>query len=343
MSIRLSVDGMSGDHGPSVTVDATTLSLDKYSDLEVQLVGQEDVMLPFYRLSKYRGSSRLELKKASEVVLMDERPAAALRNKRDSSMRVALDLVKNGECDACVSAGNTGALMAIARFVLHMLPGLDRPAICSEMPSNKTPTYVLDLGANVDCDAEKLLQFAIMGSVLAATLGGRKNPKIGLLNVGEEEIKGNEYVKKAASMLSASDLNYIGFAEGNDIFTGMFDVIVCDGFVGNIALKASEGAARMLTTVAKEEFQRNWVTKLGALCAMPTLKSLKRRADPGAYNGASMLGLQKTVVKSHGGADAASFSHAIGVALQEADKDVPKMIATVLENTLVDKDAEEGK
>jgi glycerol-3-phosphate acyltransferase PlsX len=334
---------MSGDHGPSVTVDAACRSLEKYSDLEIQLVGQEDAMLPFYRSSKYRGSSRLDLTNASEVVSMDEKPAIALRNKRDSSMRVALDLVQNGECDACVSAGNTGALMAIARFVLHMLPGLDRPAICSEMPSNKTPTYVLDLGANVDCDADKLFQFAVMGSVLAATLGGREKPKIGLLNVGEEEIKGSENVKKAASMLSASDLNYIGFAEGNDIFTGIFDVIVCDGFVGNIALKASEGAARMLATVAKEEFQRNWMSKLGALCALPTLKSLKRRADPGAYNGASMLGLQKTVVKSHGGADAASFSHAIGVALQEADKDVPKMIAAVLEKSSVDRDTKEAQ
>jgi glycerol-3-phosphate acyltransferase PlsX len=342
MTIRLSVDGMSGDHGPSVTVDAAAISLDKYSNLEIQLVGQEEVMLPFYLATKYRGSSRLELRNASEVVSMDEKPSVALRNKRDSSMRVALDLVKNGECDACVSAGNTGALMAIARFVLHMLPGLDRPAICSEMPSNKIPTYVLDLGANVDCDADKLFQFAIMGSVLAATLGGRERPKIGLLNVGEEEIKGSENVKKAASMLASSDLNYTGFAEGNDIFTGMFDVIVCDGFVGNIALKASEGAARMLTTLAKEEFQRSWLTKLGALCAMPSLTSLKRRADPGAYNGASMLGLQKTVVKSHGGADAVSFSHAIEVALQEADKDVPKMIAAVLEKSLVGKDIEEA-
>ena len=334
MSIRLSIDGMSGDHGPSVTLDAVGLSLDEYPELDIQIVGQEKAMLPIYERSKYRGSSRLELKNATEIVLMDDKPSNALRNKRDSSMRIALDLVKDGECDACVSAGNTGALMAIARFVLHMLPGLERPAICSEIPSNKTPTYVLDLGANVDCNANKLFQFAIMGSVLATTLGGRANPKIGILNVGEEEIKGNESVKKVAAMLEASNLNYTGFAEGNDIFTGIFDVIVCDGFVGNIALKASEGAARMLTTVAREEFQRSWLTKLGALCAMPTLKSLKHRADPGAYNGASMLGLQKTVVKSHGGADAASFSHAIGVAVQEAEKNVPQMIAALLDASL---------
>lgn len=338
MSMRLSVDGMSGDHGPVVTIEAASLSLDIYPELEIQIVGQESAMLHMYQKSKYKGSSRLELINATEVVGMAEKPSNALRNKRDSSMRVALDLVKDGQCDACVSAGNTGALMAIARYVLHMLPGVDRPAICSEIPSNKTPTYVLDLGANVDCNAEKLFQFAIMGSVLAETQGGRENPKIGLLNVGEEEIKGNENVKKAASLLVASDLNYKGFAEGNDIFTGMFDVIVCDGFVGNIALKASEGAARMLSTVAKEEFERNWLTKLGALCAMPTLKSLKRRADPGAYNGASMLGLQKTVVKSHGGADAASFSHAIRVAIEEAEKDLPQIISTVLESSLLDSD-----
>jgi len=263
---------------------------------------------------------------------MDELPSNALRNKKDSSMRIALDLLKAGDADACVSAGNTGALMATSRFVLKMLPGIDRPAICTSLPSSTSHTWVLDLGANVDCDAKHLFQFALMGSVLATAVDGNANPAVGLLNIGEEEIKGNEAVKRAAVLLADGPLNYAGFAEGDDIYMGNFDVIVCDGFVGNIALKTSEGVARMIATFIKQEFRRSLLTKLAALIAMPVLKAFRSRIDPRLYNGASLLGLRGIVIKSHGGADALAFANAIKVAILEVRESVPERITTRLQS-----------
>jgi glycerol-3-phosphate acyltransferase PlsX len=257
---------------------------------------------------------------------MDELPSSALRNKKDSSMRVALNLVREGSAGACVSAGNTGALMATARFVLKMLPGLDRPAICTRLPTQRTHTWMLDLGANVDCEAEHLFQFALMGSVLAQSIDGTAQPLIGVLNIGEEEIKGNEQVRLAARLIAESPLNYAGYAEGDDIYNGRFDVIVCDGFVGNIALKTSEGVARMIATFIREEFTRNIFTRLAALAALPVLKAFRRRIDPRRYNGACLLGLAGIVIKSHGGADALAFANAIKVAVLQVREAVPERI-----------------
>jgi glycerol-3-phosphate acyltransferase PlsX len=281
------------------------------------------------------GGQRCEVIHAPDKVEMSDRPSVALRTKRESSMRVALDLVRDGKADACVSAGNTGALMAIARYVLKTLPGIDRPAICATMPSVKGTTLVLDLGANVDSSSEELFRFAVMGSVLASAIDSRTNPKIALLNIGEEEIKGNDRVKQTAVLLEQSALNYCGFAEGNDIYSGKFDVIVCDGFVGNVALKASEGVASMLVNLAREEFSRNIFSKLSAMLAAPVLRRLRDRADPRRYNGASLLGLRGIVIKSHGGADAFSFGHAIDEAVVEVKKGVPDRISSVLEQLLV--------
>ncbi len=256
---------------------------------------------------------------------MDESPAQALRAKKDSSMRVAINLVKQGEADACVSAGNTGALMATARFVLKTLPGIDRPAICTTLPTVHGHTRMLDLGANVDSKAEHLLQFAVMGSVLA-TVNGIDQPRVGLLNIGEEDIKGNEQVKEAVRLLAASDLHYIGFVEGDGIFLDEVDVVVCDGFVGNVALKSSEGVAKLIRHYMTQEFKRNPLTRLAGLVALPVLRALGRKIDPRRYNGASLLGLQGIVVKSHGGADALAFANAIQVAMLEAERKVPQQI-----------------
>ena len=257
---------------------------------------------------------------------MDESPALAMRNKKDSSMRVAINLVKAGEAGACVSAGNTGALMATARFVLKMLPGIERPAIASELPTIKGRTFVLDLGANVDCTAEHLLQFGIMGAMLVSALDQCDAPSVGLLNIGEEEIKGNEVVKQAAELLRHSGLNFYGNIEGDDIYKGTTDVVVCDGFVGNVALKTSEGLAKMIGTMLREEFNRNLVTKIAGLIALPVLKAFKKRVDPRRYNGATLLGLRGVVVKSHGGADRYAFEHAIRQAAREVRNDVQRRI-----------------
>jgi glycerol-3-phosphate acyltransferase PlsX len=246
-------------------------------------------------------------------------------------MRVALNLVKDGTADACVSAGNTGALMATSRFVLKMLPGIDRPAICTSLPSIKSHTWMLDLGANVDCNAEHLFQFALMGSVLAEAVDGNSQPRIGLLNIGEEEIKGNEQVKEAAKLLFENIPNYAGYAEGDDIYKGGFDVIVCDGFVGNVSLKTSEGVAKMIAAFIKQEFSKNILTRLAALVAMPVLKAFRSRIDPRSYNGASLLGLRGIVIKSHGSADAYAFANAIKVAILEVREDVPQRITAQLQ------------
>jgi glycerol-3-phosphate acyltransferase PlsX len=268
---------------------------------------------------------------------MDEKPASALRGKKDSSMRVAINLVKSGDADACISAGNTGALMATARFVLKTLPGIDRPAICSAIPTQTGHTHMLDLGANVDLSAQHLLEFAVMGSVLTSAIDNIEKPSIGLLNIGQEAMKGNEQVQQAANLISNSTLNYHGFIEGDDIYKGVVDVVVADGFVGNISLKTSEGVAKMIVYFIKREFNRNILTKLAGLIAMPVLNAFKSKVDPRKYNGASLLGLKGIVIKSHGGADIFSFSNAIKVAMLEVENKVPQRISKVLEETLVDK------
>jgi len=308
MTVTVAIDCMGGDHGPDVTVHAALDFVHKHEDVCVILVGLEERILPF--LAKDR-DARVSVRHASEIVAMDESPALAIRNKKNSSMRVAIDLVKSGEADACVSAGNTGALMAISRFVLKMLPGIDRPAICAVLPTITGHVHVLDLGANVDCSPEHLFQFGIMGASLVSAIEHRERPTVGILNIGEEDIKGNDVVKRAAELLKDSGLNFIGNIEGDGLYKGQAEVVVCDGFVGNVALKASEGLAQMLATFLRQEFSRNLLTKLAALVAIPVLKHFKRRVDHRRYNGASLLGLKGIVVKSHGSADVFSFCNAL--------------------------------
>ena len=311
MTVTLAIDCMGGDHGPSVTVPAALHFLRADRDTRIVLVGRPEAIEPHLGTALAEFGERLRIQRASEVVGMDEPPALAMRSKKDSSMRVAVDLVKSGDAQAAVSAGNTGALMAISRFVLKTLPGIDRPAICSTLPTLRGQTHVLDLGANVDCSPEHLLQFAIMGAMLVAAVEHNERPSVGLLNIGEEEIKGNETVKQAAVLLRNSGLNFYGNVEGNDIYKGTVDVVVCDGFVGNVALKTSEGLAQMMATFLREQFSRNWMTKLAAVFAMSALKGFKHKVDSRRYNGAALLGLRGVVVKSHGSADAFAFEQAI--------------------------------
>jgi len=308
---------MGGDHGPHVTVPAVVEYLRRNPGTQIVLVGLPDVIESELRALKSAQNPQLRIHPASEVVGMDESPALALRGKKNSSMRVALDLVKSGVAQACVSAGNTGALIATSRFVLKTLPGIDRPALAVVLPTIRGHTYVLDLGANVDCSAEHLLQFGVMGATLVATVENKDRPSIGLLNIGEEEIKGNEVVKQAAELLRDSGLNFYGNIEGNDIYKGTTDVVVCDGFVGNVALKTSEGVAQMLSTYLREEFKRNLLTKFAGLVALPVIKAFKRRVDHRRYNGASLLGLRGIVIKSHGSADSHAFRFAIARAVEE--------------------------
>ncbi|PKO88486.1 MAG: phosphate acyltransferase [Betaproteobacteria bacterium HGW-Betaproteobacteria-12] len=317
MTTRIAIDCMGGDHGPSVTVPAAIRFLAEHPAAHLVLVGQEDVLRPL--IGNRVGDPRLRIVHATEVVGMDESPALALRNKKDSSMRVAVNLVKAGEADVCVSAGNTGALMAISRFVLKMLPGIDRPAICAPLPTARGHTHMLDLGANVDCGPEHLLQFGIMGAMLVEAMEHKERPTVGLLNIGEEEIKGNEVVKAAAELLRASGLNFIGNVEGDGIYKGEADVVVCDGFVGNVALKTSEGLAQMLASALKSEFKRNWLTKIAALIAISVLNNFKKRFDHRRYNGAILLGLKGISVKSHGSADELAFGNAISRAYDAAE------------------------
>jgi glycerol-3-phosphate acyltransferase PlsX len=319
---------MGGDHGPSVTVPATLDFLRRDPDCAVILVGREETLQPMLAGRVAEFGDRLATRHASEVVEMHEAVASALRSKKDSSMRVAIDLVKSGEASAAISAGNTGALMAISRFVLKTLPGIDRPAIASILPTHHGHTYVLDLGANVDCQAEHLRQFGVMGSLLVSALEHREAPSVGLLNIGEEDIKGNEMVKQAGELLKQSDLNFYGNVEGDDIWKGVTDVVVCDGFVGNAVLKSSEGLAQMIAGGLKEEFSRNIYTKLAALLALPVIRAFKRRFDHRGYNGASLLGLRGTVVKSHGSADAYSFRCAMERAAEAARQRLPEKIAS---------------
>jgi len=318
---------MGGDHGPHVTVPAALDFQARLDDVRVVLVGGAEAIERELAARGAAAGPRLRVQAASQSVAMDDPPVQALRFKKDSSMRVAINLVKGGEANACVSAGNTGALMAISRFVLKTLPGIDRPAIATVLPNMKrTNPYVLDLGANVDCSAENLLQFGIMGAMLVAAVEHQERPTVGLLNIGVEDIKGNETVKAAGELLRASGLNFIGNVEGDDIYKGNVDVVVCDGFVGNVALKASEGVAQMLISTLREEFKRNALTRLAAAAAMPVLKAFRNRMDHRRYNGASLLGLKGIVIKSHGSADVYAFGQALGRAVEEVRNDVPQRI-----------------
>jgi glycerol-3-phosphate acyltransferase PlsX len=326
--LTIAVDAMSGDHGAAVAVPAALDILATSPDLRLIIVGRGEIVRP---LVAGADPERCRVVEASEVVGMDEKPQEAVRRKKDSSMRVAINLVKAGEAAACVSAGNTGALLATSRFVLGMVPGIDRPAIVSAMPAAHGHTVMLDLGANPDCTADHLVQFAVMGAVIAADLHGVDRPRVGLLNIGEEDIKGTEELKEAHRVLGAAPINYVGFVEGNVIFTGEVDVVVTDGFTGNVALKTMEGLARFISSVMREEFTTGPARKLGALAAAPALRGIKARLDPGAYNGASMVGLAGVVIKSHGSADRNAFASAVRVAVTEARNGVPAQIVDLME------------
>ncbi|MEJ2464350.1 MAG: phosphate acyltransferase PlsX [Candidatus Thiodiazotropha sp.] len=323
--VTISLDAMGGDFGADVVVPAALEYLKRDKESRLILVGREEILRE--KIGSHPFGDRLIIKHATETVEMHDLPSKALRGKKDSSMRVAIDLVKSGEADACVSAGNTGALMATSRFVLKMLPNIDRPAIITAIPSIEGQTYVLDLGANVDCTASHLFQFAVMGSEQVSAVAEIANPRIGLLNIGQEEIKGNEQVKGAHELLANSSLNYVGYVEGDDIFKGGTDVVVADGFVGNTSLKSVEGVSKMISHFMKQEFKKNPLTMLAGLVALPVLRSLRKRIDPRRYNGASLLGLRGIVIKSHGGADVLAFVNAISIAKKEVLTDVPSRIA----------------
>lgn len=329
-SLCIALDAMGGDYGPPVVVPAALDALQLFPTLHLILVGDRERIALLLKREKY-DAARLSVRHASEQVFMDESPATALRTKKDSSMRVAIQLVKTEEANACVSAGNTGALMAIARFVLKTLPGIDRPAIIYSLPAQADQeemgcVRMLDLGANVDCQASHLFQFAVMGSVLVAALDKVSRPRIGLLNIGSEAIKGSEVVKQAASLLESSGLHYIGFIEGNTLYQGNVDVVVCDGFVGNVALKVSEGIAGMLVSYLRREFGRNGYGRLVGLLARPILRRVLARVEPSQYNGASLLGLNGIVIKSHGGAKRFGYTQAIKEAVREVEKNIPERI-----------------
>lgn len=326
---------MGGDHGPSVTIPAAISFVNREPGVELILVGLEDMIRAELKKHKAAEHPRLSVLHASEVVMMDDSLEVALRRKKDSSMRVAINLVKQGQAQACVSAGNTAALMAVSRYVLKTITGIDRPAICSVLPNQKDgPTYMLDLGANVDCEPEHLHQFAVMGSVLVAAMEGIPRPTIGLLNVGEEDIKGNDVVKQTAELLRIDHekgvLNFYGNVEGDDIFKGTTDIVVCDGFVGNVVLKASEGLGRFFKNALTAEFKSNPLNMLGYLIARGAIKAFSRRFDPSRYNGGSLLGLRGLVFKSHGGADAYGYERAIKRTYDAAKHDVLSRISTTI-------------
>ena len=343
MSSTLSIDAMGGDFGPQVTVPASLTCLRKNPKLKLIMVGDQTVLRGLLSEALVEFKDRLSIQHASQVVEMDEPPQKALKNKKDSSMRVAINLVKEGKADACVSAGNTGALMATARFVLKTIPGIDRPAIISTLPSTFGHTHMLDLGGNVDSTAEHLYQFAVMGEEVVKAVENIERPRVGLLNIGEEDMKGNEQVKAAAKLLENSSLNYIGYVEGNSINAGnvKVDLIVADGFVGNVALKSIEGAAKMISTKLKDTFSRNLFAKLAGLVAYPVLKAFKDSIDPRLYNGASFVGLRGLVIKSHGGADALAFETAIHLAEVEVEHGVIRKISDKLERALAEQEAAE--
>jgi glycerol-3-phosphate acyltransferase PlsX len=326
-TISIAVDAMGGDYGLPVVLPACLKAVSQNPRLHLILVGQEQPIRTQLKKLGATSNSQLSIVHASELIGMDESPSSALRIKKDSSMRVAINLVKEGRASACVSAGNTGALMAIARFVLKTLPGIDRPAIIAEMPTAKGKTRVIDLGANVDSCAEHLFQFAVMGSALIQAVDQQPRPKIGLLNIGVEEIKGNDQVKRTAYLLSSCKMmNYVGYVEGNQMYTGDVELVVCDGFVGNIALKASEGLARLMLTILKESFSSSLWLKVIGLLARPAMGHLKARMDPARYNGASLLGLNGIVVKSHGGANVEAFQYALQEAFLQVEHQVIDLV-----------------
>lgn len=339
----IALDAMGGDVGLDTTLDAAATALASYSDINIILVGDEQAIQAHQHYSKL-DKSRIDICATTQVVGMDESPSNVLRHKTDSSMWKAIELVKDGQAQAVVSAGNTGALMATARYILKMLPGISRPAICATMPSQHGHVHWLDLGANIDSKPTQLLQFAVMGSELTKAVDGNDNPQVGLLNVGEEEIKGNETVKETGKLLEASPLNYIGFVEGNDIFLRpQLDVVVCDGFVGNVALKAIEGIAKFIQHSTEQEFKHSLFSKLSALISFPVLRRLKKRIDPRSYNGATLLGLQGIVIKSHGNADAVAFANAIKIARLEIANGVIDQIRRKLEHIQTIEAAEVGQ
>lgn len=325
--MTIAIDAMGGDHGLSIVLPACLRAVQNNAHLKLLLVGDQNQVVSHLKKIDGFNHPQLVVVHASDVVGMDELPSHALRNKKDSSMRVAINLVKEGRAQACVSAGNTGALMATARFVLKTLPGIDRPAIIAELPTKHGRTRVVDLGANVDSCAEHLFQFAVMGSALIQALDGKAKPKVALLNIGVEEIKGNDQVKRTAHMLSECQLmNYVGYVEGEHFYSGDVDLVVCDGFVGNVALKASEGLAKLMIAVLKESFLQHWWTKIVGLMARPALAYLKKRMDPARYNGASLLGLNGIVVKSHGGASEEAFQFAIEAAVLQVKNNVVDLV-----------------
>ncbi|MBP9742499.1 MAG: phosphate acyltransferase PlsX [Burkholderiales bacterium] len=326
MSIVLSIDVMSGDHGVNVTVPACITFLKKNPDVRLILVGDRDIIYKRIGSSLSTCSDRLEVIHSTQVVDMDESPQMAMRNKKDSSMRIAINQVKDGRAHAIVSAGNTGALMAIARYVLRTLKGIDRPAIAKLLPAIRGDVCVLDLGANIESSPEHLLQFGIMGSQLMKAVTRKPSPSVGLLNIGTEDIKGHEGIKKAAELLKKSNLNFYGNVEGDDINKGTVDVIVCDGFTGNVALKTIEGVAKMISFVLKKEFTKSPLSRLMALIAYPVLKRVKQSLDPRKYNGAVLLGLNGLVIKSHGGADEIAFYYAIEQAYHEVNAGVVNLL-----------------
>jgi len=332
--VTIALDAMGGDHGPRVVVPAALSIVKKQPDVKLMLVGQRDLLTAELAHCGAVENERLVIHHASELVAMDEPPAQALRAKKDSSMRVAVNLVKQGLAQACVSAGNTGALMAIARFVLKTLPVIDRPAIVTMLPTLHGHVHLLDIGANVDCTPEQLLQFAIMGSILVSATEHKPHPSVALLNIGVEDIKGNETVKKAAELLRASSLNYYGYVEGDALYTGLVDVIVCDGFVGNVAIKTSEGLAQMISYIIKQEFRRSLFTRVAGFTALPVIRGVRRKLDHRQYNGASLVGLNGTVIKSHGSADSLAFEYAIVEAVREVNNQVPQYIGRELKPML---------
>lgn len=331
----IAIDAMGGDHGLSVTVPAAIKFLhtckrpEQHKIILVGLQPEVESAIEQHGGSDLVAKGMMQVQHATEMVEMNEPPALALKKKKDSSMRVAINLVKDGQAQACVSAGNTGALMATAKFVLKTLPGIARPAICTTIPCRnpEATVHMLDLGANVDSSPEMLVQFAVMGSVLTEYVDKKQSPRVGLLNVGAEEIKGSEKVRHASGLLTDSALNYVGFVEGNELYSGKVDVIVCDGFEGNVALKASEGTVSMIMAVMREEFQRSWLTKLSAALSLPVLRAVQQRLDPRRHNGASLIGLNGIVVKSHGGTDEVGFLHAVQEANLQAERDVIEHIS----------------
>ncbi len=329
--ITLAIDAMGGDRGLEVTIPAALQIGKRHKEVRQILVGDRARIDAQLSVAGAHTGERLQIQQADQIVAMDESPAQALRKKKNSSMRVALDLVQSGRADACVSAGNTGALLATARFVLKTIAGIDRPAICVGLPRiDGNTTYVLDMGANIDSPAEILFQFGVMGATLVHCLADKPRPSVGLLNIGVEDVKGGDTIRAAAQLFKQSALNYVGYVEADDIYVGGTDLVVCDGFVGNAALKASEGVAQLIMTVLKEEFTRDLATRARALVAKPVLDAIKQRLDHRRYNGASLLGLRGTVVKSHGGADVLGFGCALEVGIAEAQQGLVRRIERAL-------------